>query len=263
MLQNIREQKYYLKRKESEEKELNKKKERIKECYQSNKKIDHNLRSEAANLMEEIIYDTGITNDNILPRENIMVSTSRDPSSKLREFVKHVSLVFSGEYISRGSYSMKELIDICKGRGSNCLILLNENRGVVNNMIITMLNYGPTYYYNLVNVKYVRRKENVKQKCKLIVDGFKSEIGIRVKNMLQSMFNCDADKENRIVVFCNKNDIIKYREYIVDGCNKMEKVESRFDMVLYKIVKGTVDDEGEEIYKIRRFINTAAKNYVL
>lgn len=60
----------------------------------------------------------------------IVVTTSRDPSSRLDQFTKEMRLVFPGaQKINRGNYVIKELADACRANGVTDLIIFHETRG--------------------------------------------------------------------------------------------------------------------------------------
>lgn len=78
----------------------------------------------------------------------IMITTSRDPSSKLLQFTKvlgsliernHPTMIFMQEIrlvfpnshrINRGNYVVKELADACRANDITDLIVLHEHRGI-------------------------------------------------------------------------------------------------------------------------------------
>jgi U3 small nucleolar ribonucleoprotein protein IMP4 len=61
----------------------------------------------------------------------IVVTTSRDPSSKLLQFAKEMRLVFpNSNRVNRGNYVVKELAEACRANGVTDLVVLHEHRGV-------------------------------------------------------------------------------------------------------------------------------------
>jgi U3 small nucleolar ribonucleoprotein protein IMP4 len=61
----------------------------------------------------------------------VLVTTSRDPSSKLLQFAKEIRLVFPGSArVNRGNYVVRELADACRANEVTDLIVLHEHRGV-------------------------------------------------------------------------------------------------------------------------------------
>ena len=60
----------------------------------------------------------------------VLVTTSRDPSSRLQQFAKEMRLVFpNSQRINRGGHVMKEIVDACKANDVTDLIILHEHRG--------------------------------------------------------------------------------------------------------------------------------------
>lgn len=60
----------------------------------------------------------------------ILITTSRDPSSRLQQFSKEMRLVFpNSQRINRGGHVMKEIVDACRANEVTDLIVLHEHRG--------------------------------------------------------------------------------------------------------------------------------------
>lgn len=60
----------------------------------------------------------------------VLITTSRDPSSRLQQFAKEMRLcVPSSQRINRGNYVMKNLVETCRANQVTDLIILHEHRG--------------------------------------------------------------------------------------------------------------------------------------
>lgn len=60
----------------------------------------------------------------------ILITTSRDPSSRLQQFAKEMRLMFpNSQRINRGNYVLKEIVDACRSNDATDLIILHEHRG--------------------------------------------------------------------------------------------------------------------------------------
>jgi U3 small nucleolar ribonucleoprotein protein IMP4 len=82
----------------------------------------------------------------------ICVTTSRDPSSRLKQFAKEIKLIFpNSQTINRGNYRIDELVNSCKTADFSDLVIVNETRGMPDAMIVCHLPYGPTAYFTLTN----------------------------------------------------------------------------------------------------------------
>ncbi len=60
----------------------------------------------------------------------ILITTSRDPSSRLQQFSKEMRLMFPGaQRMNRGGHVLSELVAACRANEATDLIVLHEHRG--------------------------------------------------------------------------------------------------------------------------------------
>lgn len=251
----------FLRQKESETRTHQKELAIIKECYENSKPIPHYLREKAKDLMDELIFDpdTNVMQNRFTRPQEIYFTTSRDPSSKLRQFVKHLCLIFNGTSISRGNMTIKELCE----QNFDILVIIGESKGVANSLILTFFPYGPTFHFSLHNVKLERRENSIKRDVNLILENFTSQTGILVKDYLSVLFPSSVSDvpAKRTLVFYNRDDLIRMRHFFNE--QKIQNDTISFDMKLYKINKGSLQFEGESLFNLHTFINTAGKNNIL
>lgn len=242
---------YLLKREDDNKQE--KRREEIKEAYKNNVKLTHDLKEDAQHLLTEIIYDIPIENEQKTPK--ILVTTSRNPSSMLRESAKRISNVFSGKLLSRGSLTVEELSEHCVTDGITTLIILTESKGKPSTMTISFFPTGPTFCFNITKFRLERSVSNHSTNVGLIVDNFNSEIGLKLANFTKLMFP-KREIYKRIILVANRNDVV-----IVHHFNDIEKFTSdlSFEMKLYEIKKCTFDMDSQE-WSIRAFLNSSNKN---
>ena len=163
---NVRLRREYLYRKslEGKERTIYERKKRLRECLREGKQIPTELRGEEAALREQLKFDD---DGNIKPRSHvddeynsagvhdprICVTTSRDPSSRLKQFAKELRLVFPNSIkINRGSYKIKDLVHVCRENNVTDLVMRQEHRGEPDGITICHLPYGPTAYFGLSSV---------------------------------------------------------------------------------------------------------------
>jgi U3 small nucleolar ribonucleoprotein protein IMP4 len=124
----------------------------------------------------------------------ILITTSRDPSSRLLQFLKEMAIVMpNAERINRGGYVLEDLVDLCRNKNLTDMIILHEHRGQPDGMIISHLPVGPTVYFGLQNVVL---RHDVDEKLPnmpeiyphLIFNNFSSTLGERVVNILKHLF---------------------------------------------------------------------------
>ena len=60
----------------------------------------------------------------------VMITTSRDPSSRLVQFAKEMTHIFpNSQRINRGSYTTNDVVDACRKNDVTDLVLVHEHRG--------------------------------------------------------------------------------------------------------------------------------------
>lgn len=169
----------------------------------------------------------------------IVVTTSRDPSSRLTQFAKEMRLVFpNSQKINRGNYVIKDICDACRANEVTDLIIFHEHRGEPDGMIVSHFPYGPTAYFSLHNVGLRHDIENrgtvSEQFPHLVFDNFSSPLGARVKNILKFLFPVPKPESQRCMTFSNAHDFISFRHHVYQkyGHNKVELMEvgPRFEM---------------------------------
>ncbi len=76
-----------------------------------------------------LIDDEYIDNKTTDPK--ILMTTSRNPSQRLKQFLKEMRIIFPNSVrINRGNNVIKELVKTCLEYEFTDLIILHENRGV-------------------------------------------------------------------------------------------------------------------------------------
>ncbi|XP_056849525.1 uncharacterized protein LOC130499459 isoform X3 [Raphanus sativus] len=227
----LRKEYLYMKNLEGEERRLYEKKRKIREALQEGKPIPTELRNEEAKLREEI--DLEDQNTSVVPGSHIddeyakatekdpkiLMTTSRDPSAPLTRFVKELKNVFpNAKRMNRGSQVISEIIEMARSHDYSDVIFVTENRGRPDGLIVSHLPFGPTAYFQLLNVvtRYDIQSKKATGKMSeqypyVIFDNFTSQMGKRVGSMLKHMFPVPKLDARRIVTFRNKSDYISFR----------------------------------------------------
>ncbi|RCV29988.1 hypothetical protein SEVIR_6G056000v4 [Setaria viridis] len=264
------------------------KKRRIRQALEEGKPIPTELRNEEHELRRQIdledqerqvpksIVDNEYATANI--REpKIMLTTSRNPSSPLIQFVKELKVVFpNSQRINRGGQVISEIVESCRSHDITDLILVHEHRGKPDGLIVSHLPHGPTAYFGLLNV--VTRHDIKDRKAMgkmseayphLVLDNFSTKIGERTATILKHLFPVPKPDSKRIITFANRDDYISFRHHVYEkpGGPKsidLKEVGPRFELRLYQIKLGTVEqDEAQSEFVLRPYINTAKKQKTL
>ncbi|KAK2185814.1 hypothetical protein NP493_222g05020 [Ridgeia piscesae] len=286
MRRQARQRREYIYRKSIEEKErtILDKKQKLKTALDENKQIPTSLQKDAVSLEKTLDWEDegadGITSsvdDEYrwagVEDPKIMITTSRDPSSRLKMFAKEMRLIFpNSQRINRGNYEIKQLVQACRSNEVTDLLIVSEHRGNPDGLIVCHLPYGPTAYFTLANTVMRHDIPDVGKMSEayphLIFNSLSSKLGKRVTNILKYLFPVPKEDSRRVITFANEDDYISFRHHIykkVEKTIELTEVGPRFEMKLYQIILGTLDmtasADVEWVY--RPYMNTAKKRRFL
>mmetsp|Transcript_53076 Transcript_53076/g.133422 ORF Transcript_53076/g.133422 Transcript_53076/m.133422 type:complete len:288 (-) Transcript_53076:229-1092(-) len=283
---NIRERKEYLYRKglEGKERDEYERKRKIRQAIEEGAAIPTELREDALRLKADAQYEDASTQriHDVIDDEyaragiqdpKIFITTSREPSSRLLQFAKEVKLIFpNAQRINRGNHQTREIVNACRKNGVTDLVIVHEHRGEPDGLIVCHFPYGPTAYFGLVNCVMrhdIKDKKTVSEVYPhLIFNNFSTKLGLRVENILKYLFPVPKYDSKRVITFSNENDFISFRHhtYRKEGKSTVElkEIGPRFEMKLYQVRLGTVDqDEAETEWVLRPYMNTAKRRKAL
>lgn len=276
----IRMRREFLYRKGLEERQraMQDRREKVKNAIEKNQQIPNEMKSDGVSLLGDVPWGTQTDNVDDEYRwagcddPTIVVTTSREPSSKLKMFAKEVKLLLpNSRRINRGSHDIKSITDACKANGVTDLILLNETRGVPDSLIVCHFPHGPTAYFSLYNVVMRHDIKEVghmsEQYPHLMFHNIDSKIGARVKSILKYLFPVPKKDSRRVVTFSNEDDFISFRQHTYKkgdgGATELLELGPRFELRPYCIILGTIDqaDSAETEWTLRSYINRK-KNFL-
>jgi len=206
-----------------------------------------------------------------------LVTTSRDPSSKLQTFAKEIRLLLpTAIRLNRGNIVIPMLVDTAKTADLTDVILLHEHRGKPTSITISHLPHGPTASFSLHNVMLRRDIPNAAQGTvseqypHLIFEGFTSKIGKRVVQILKHIFppREQGSKSNRVVTFYNQEDAIEVRHHVYLRTShhdvQLTEVGPRMTMKLFEIKSGTMENKDADVeWHLNQYTRTAKKKDIL
>ncbi|KAL7424913.1 snoRNA-binding rRNA-processing protein imp4 [Cryptotrichosporon argae] len=271
----------YKKSHESQERATYERKQRIKDLLAQGKQLPTELRDEARSVGKDLVFDESQAE----PKSHIddeyskvgtydpriVVTTSRNPSSRLLQFSKELRLVFPNALrLNRGNTVMSDLVSLCRAQDVTDLLIVHEHRGVPDALIVSHLPHGPTLALTLHNVVLrhdVATGQNStvsEQYPHLIFDGFGSQLGERVKGILRALFPVPKDDAKRVMTFANENDFISFRHHVFAKTShkdvQLAEVGPRFEAKPYEIRQGTVDQKEADVeWLLRPYMRTAKK----
>lgn len=204
----------------------------------------------------------------------ILVTTSRDPSSRLSTFAKEIRLLLpTAIRLNRGNLVLGNLVDSAKSADLSDIALLHEHRGTPTAITISHLPHGPTASFSLHNVVLRADIPNAARGTvseaypHLIFEGFTTKLGLRLVTILKHLFpprETSAKAGNRVVTFKNIEDSIELRHHVFvrTGHQSVELAEvgPRMTMRLFEIRAGTLENkDGDVEWHLNQFTRTSKK----
>ncbi|KAI9841726.1 MAG: snoRNA-binding rRNA-processing protein imp4 [Thelocarpon superellum] len=204
----------------------------------------------------------------------ILVTTSRDPSSRLSSFAKEIRLLLPTSIrLNRGNLVLPNLVASATAAGLSDLILLHEHRGTPTALTISHFPHGPTASFSLHNVMLRHdipgssRGTVSESYPHLIFEGFTTTLGQRVVKILKHIFpprEGTSKLGNRTVTFKNIEDSIEVRHHVFvkTGYKSVELAEvgPRMTMRLFEIRGGTLENkDGDVEWHLNQYTRTSRK----
>lgn len=281
----LRREYLYRKSLQGREKASYEQKRLVRAALAAGKKLPTELRASYDKLQSEVDQEDSKTEiqkthvddeygDAGLEDPRVCVTTSRDPSSRLKQFAKEVKLLFpNSTRINRGNNRVDELIGSCNESEFTDVVLVQETRGEPDGLVVCHLPLGPTAFFTLSGAVLRHDLEGGASPMSeafphIILNNFNTELGKRIGNVLKCLFPVPKPETRRIVTFSNDNDFISFRHHMFSKSGKdnvaLHEVGPRFEMRLYQLRLGTLDQkDAENEYVLRPYQNTAAKRQLL
>jgi U3 small nucleolar ribonucleoprotein protein IMP4 len=194
----------------------------------------------------------------------VLVTTSRDPSTRLSSFAKEVRLL------------LPNLVQSAQASGLSDIILLHEHRGIPTALTLSHFPHGPTVSFSLHNVVLRHDIPNSSRGTvsesypHLIFEGFTSRLGLRIVRILKHVFPPREAITNRtkigsrVVTFKNIDDSIEVRHHVFvkTGYQSVELAEvgPRLTMRCFEIRGGTLENkDGDVEWRLNQYTRTSRK----
>lgn len=281
----LRREYLYRKSLQGREKASYEQKRLVRAALASGKKLPTELRASYDKLSSEIQQEdtkTEVQHSHVddeygdagLEDPRVCVTTSRDPSSRLKQFCKEVKLLFPNSVrVNRGTNRVDELMASCKESEFTDVVVVQETRGEPDGLVVCHLPLGPTAFFTISGAVMRHDIEGGASPMSeafphVIFNNFNSELGQRVGNVLKCLFPIPKPDTKRIVTFSNENDFISFRHHMYSKTGKdnvtLHEVGPRFELRLYQLRLGTLDQkDAENEYVLRPYQNTASKRQLL
>ncbi|KAJ1922549.1 snoRNA-binding rRNA-processing protein imp4 [Tieghemiomyces parasiticus] len=276
----LRREYLYRKALESKEQAILERRQELKKALEEKNKLPRELKDGAYDVLHGMTLDEAqeanersmIDNEYAragISDPKILITTSRDASSRLKLFAKEMRMVFpNAQKVNRGKYVTEEIMETCRANDVTDLIILGESKGQPDSMIVSHLPYGPTVYFTLYNVVLRHDVPDLGAMSEafphLIFDNFQSKLGYRIRDVLKYLFPVPKEDSRRTITFANEDDFISFRHHVYQPVSHKEvmlaEVGPRFEMRPYEIRLGTVEiKEADVEWVLRNFQRTSHK----
>ncbi|KAI1000707.1 U3 small nucleolar ribonucleoprotein [Podosphaera aphanis] len=207
----------------------------------------------------------------------VLVTTSRDPSTRLSSFAKEIRLLLPTSIrLNRGNLILPDLVHSAQASGLTDIVLLHEHRGVPTALTLSHFPHGPTASFSLHNVVLRHDIPNSSRGTvsesypHLIFEGFTSKLGLRIVKILKHIFPPREAVTNktklgsRVVTFKNIEDNIEVRHHVFvkTGYQSVELAEvgPRMTMRCFEIRGGTLENKDGDIeWRLNQYTRTSRK----
>ncbi|RKF73805.1 U3 small nucleolar ribonucleoprotein IMP4 [Golovinomyces cichoracearum] len=244
---------------------------RLREDYKFDESKSDITAQEALDLDDEYAQLSGI----IDPR--VLITTSRDPSTRLSSFAKEIRLLLPTSIrLNRGNLVLPNLFQSAQASAITDMVLLHEHRGIPTALTLSHLPHGPTVSFSLHNVLLRHDIPNSSRGTvsesypHLIFDGFSSKLGLRIVNILKHIFppreaiTSKTKMGSRVITFKNIEDSIEVRHHVFVKTSyqsvELAEVGPRMTLRCFEIRGGTLENKDGDIeWQLHQYTRTSRK----
>merc|ERR1712000_622092 len=222
---------------------------KLREDYKYDESKADLSANDALDLDDEYAQLSGIVD----PR--VLVTTSRDPSTRLSSFAKEIRLLLPTSIrLNRGNLILPNLISSAQASGLSDIVLLHEHRGVPTALTLSHFPHGPTVSFSLHNV--VLRHD--------IPNSSRGTVSESYPHLIFEGFTNKTKVGSRVVTFKNIEDSIEVRHHVFvrTGYQSVELAEvgPRMTMRCFEIRGGTLENkDGDVEWRLNQYTRTSRK----
>jgi len=200
----------------------------------------------------------------VMPK--ILITTSENARNKTWKLALELGSCIPNSFVlKRKKLAVKKIINQAKNRNFTSIIVINDDRGKPNGLLLSHLPTGPTALFKLSNFKLrcelnkkntrgCKGKGNVQQQpsChrpELILKRFGTRLGHRVSRLFASLYPHDPQfKGRQVATIYNQRDYIFFRMHRYQFAKLGKKVNllemgPRFTLKLRSLQLGTFDSK--------------------
>lgn len=203
-----------------------------------------------------------------------LITTNYKPTKRMYEFINDLLQVFPQSYFfPRNGYLLKKVIEYSRDRGFTDILVINEDRKIINALTHVHLPDGPTAHYKLSSLRLCSEIPGVglmsSHRPEVMLNNFSTRLGHRVGRMLGSLFHQEPEFQGRrVCTFHNQRDFIFFRHhrYVFDSAEKarVQELGPEFTLKLKWLQHGTFDTKyGEYEWIHKKEMGQGRKDFFL
>lgn len=266
--------------------EKNKERHKLRAERAKEERSNPELREEriANNIPETIdskrVYDETIAaevegddefQENLNREPKILLTTNKNAKKEAYEFADMVmDFLPNVTFIKRKSeYSIPEICKFSSNRDYTTLIVINEDKKVVNGLTFINLPEGPSFYFSIKSIVDGKRIKGHGKAGdwlpELVLNNFNSRLGKTVGKLFQTIFPHKPEFQGRqVITLHNQRDYIFVRRhrYVFRNEEKvgLQELGPQFTLKLRRVQKGV---KGDIIWEYRPDMERDKKKFYL
>lgn len=179
----------------------------------------------------------------------VLITTSPAAHKEAYQFAAMLVEIFpNSQFVKRQKkYTMNDMAEYCSNRDFTDLIVINEDKKVVNGITFMHLPEGPTFHFSVTSLVERKRITGHGQPTdhipELILNNFTTRLGHSVGRLFQSLFPTKPEFQGRqVITLHNQRDYIFFRmhRYIFKNEERvgLQELGPQFTLKLRRIQKG-------------------------
>ncbi|KAK9452875.1 anticodon-binding protein [Dipodascopsis uninucleata] len=163
-----------------------------------------------------------------------------------------VEIIPGAEFVKRGhKFSIKEIAKFCVNRDYTDMIVISEDKKVVNGLTFVHLPEGPTMFFSLTSLKMPKEisghGRSTHHVPELVLNNFSTRLGFTVGRLFQSLFPQQPEFVGRqVVTLHNQRDFIFFRRhrYVFKESERvgLQELGPQFTLKLRRVQRGIAEE---------------------
>lgn len=183
----------------------------------------------------------------------VLITTNKNAHKEAYVFAELLMEIIPGSHFvkRKSQFEMKDIAKLCAKRDYTDVIVINEDKKVVNGLTFIHLPGGPTFYFSVSSLTLPEKLPNhgvaTDHIPELILNNFSTRLGKTVGRLFQSLFPHRPEFQGRqVVTLHNQRDFIFFRRhrYVFRSDEKvgLQELGPQFTLRLRRLQKGIRDE---------------------